>query len=58
MSFKSRNHLLIKGPSKQKTNSLFLRFDILSVSKILSYRLNLQFSKTLFTNFEFRSNLL
>ena len=29
----------------------FLRFDILSSSKILSFTLNLQFSKTLFTNF-------
>ena len=35
LSFKPTNHFLIKGPNKQKTNFLFLRFDILSLSKIL-----------------------
>ena len=34
LSFKSTIHLLIKGPNKQKTNLLFLHFDILSLSTI------------------------
>ena len=51
LSFKPKNHLLIKGSNKQKTNLLFLRFDILSLSKILSFTSDLKFSKTVFTNF-------
>ena len=39
LSFKPLNHQLIKGPNKQKTNLLFLRFDILSLSKILFFHI-------------------
>ena len=39
LSFKPLKHQLIKGPNKQKTNLLFLRFDILSLSKILSFHI-------------------
>ena len=43
--------LLIKTPNKQKTTLLFLRFSILSLSKILSYTLDLQVNKILFAYF-------
>ena len=39
LSFKPLKHQLIKGPNKQKTNMLFLRFDILSLSTILSFHI-------------------
>ena len=37
LSFKPLKQQLIKGPNKQKTNLLFLHFDILSLSIILSF---------------------
>ena len=45
--------MLIKGskPNKQKANLFFLRFDILSLSAIRSFKLHLLFNKNLFTNF-------
>ena len=39
LSSKPLKHQLIKGPSKQKTNLLFFPFDILSLSKILSFHI-------------------
>ena len=39
LSFKPLNHQLIKGPNKQKTNLLFLRLDILSLSKVLFFHI-------------------
>ena len=39
LSFKPLKHQLIKGPNKQKTNLLFLHFDILSLSTILSFHI-------------------
>ena len=39
LPFKPLNHQLIKGPNKLKTNFLFLRFDILSLSKILFFHI-------------------
>ena len=39
LSFKPLYHQLIKGPNKQKSDLLFLRFDILSLSKILFFRI-------------------
>ena len=35
-----------------KFNFAFLRVDILSLSEVLSFTIDIQFSKTLFTNFE------
>ena len=35
-----------------KFNFAFLRVDILSLSKVLSFTIDIQFNKTLFTNFE------
>ena len=39
LSFKPLKHQLIKRPNKQKTNLLFLCFDILSLSTILSFHI-------------------
>ena len=52
LSFKPTNHFPIKGSNKQKTNLVFLCFDIFSLSRIFSFTLDLRFNKTLFTNFE------